>query len=326
MPVTTNAFLFRRVSAGLDAAPDVYTMPLLSASESLMGTGGADITIDDGALVADVGPSGSSLDVYDVPSSELISTYIVKSTDTISGIAQMFDVTVNTIRWANGMGAKDGVKPGQELLILPITGVKHTVKKGDSIASISKAYSKNTNNPIDPDEVAQYNGLGVADKLEVGSIIIIPDGEVSIPAASVKKPSSGGKLPSAPASSGVSTGGYFIKPTNGIKTQGYHGPYNALDIGAPVGTPIVAAASGKVIVARSSGYNGGYGKMVIIQHSNGTQTLYGHMSAVSVTQGQTVEQGQKIGAVGNTGRSTGPHLHWEVRGGKTPSNLYPNRK
>lgn len=317
-----EAFIFRHASADIGTASTVHDMPLLAVDGELFGTGGSDITIDDGALMADLGPSGSFLDVYDVPSSDLITTYIVKPGDTIASVAAMFDVTPNTIRWANGMGVKDGVKPGQDLLILPITGVKHTVKPGDTIASISKSYSKNTNNPIDPDEVAQYNGLGVGDRLAVGSTIIIPDGEVSIPTASVKKPSAAkgkaGTLPSTPARSAVSTSGYFIRPTAGIRTQGYHGPYNALDIGAPVGTPIVAAASGKVIVARASGYNGGYGKMVIIQHPNGTQTLYGHMNSVSVTQGQSVSQGERIGTVGNTGRSTGPHLHWEVRGAKTP--------
>jgi LysM repeat protein len=309
------------VSADSAAAPDIAHMPLLSASQALFGIGGGESPIDDGALVADLGPSGSLLDIYDVPSSDLISTYIVKPGDSIGSVAAMFDVTVNTIRWANNMNAKDGVTPGQELLILPVTGVKHTVKSGDTLASLAKKYD------ADQGEIAQYNGLGISDGLSAGSVVIIPNGEVAIPTASVKKPavtSKGGTLPGAPKSSSVATGGYFIKPTAGIRTQGFHGPYNALDIGAPVGTQIVAAASGKVIVARSSGYNGGYGKMVIIQHGNGTQTLYGHMSAVSVTSGQTVTQGQRIGAVGNTGRSTGPHLHWEVRGGKTP-DLYGKR-
>ena len=115
--------------------------------------------------------------------------------------------------------------------------------------------------------------------------------------------------------------GYFIKPTKGIKTQGFHGPYNALDIGAPVGTTIVASAGGTVVLAKLSGWNGGYGGLTIIQHDNGSQTLYAHQSKITVASGQKVSQGQKIGEVGNTGRSSGPHLHLEFRGIKNP-DLY----
>lgn len=103
----------------------------------------------------------------------------------------------------------------------------------------------------------------------------------------------------------------------GVKSQGIHG-YNGIDIAAPVGTPILASADGAVILARTSGYNGGYGLYVVIKHNNGTQTLYAHMSRVNVSVGQTVTQGEVIGAVGNTGRSTGPHIHFEVRGARNP--------
>ncbi|HEU5114585.1 MAG TPA: M23 family metallopeptidase, partial [Candidatus Paceibacterota bacterium] len=87
---------------------------------------------------------------------------------------------------------------------------------------------------------------------------------------------------------------------------------------APIGTPIHAAASGVVIIARSGGYNGGYGSYVVISHPNGTQTLYAHMSKVIAHQGDAVEQGDLIGLVGSTGKSTGPHVHFEVRGAVNP--------
>jgi len=99
----------------------------------------------------------------------------------------------------------------------------------------------------------------------------------------------------------------------GIKTQGLHG-YNAIDIGTPVGTTLYAAAAGQIIIAKHSGWNGGYGKYVVISHNNGTQTVYGHMSQVIVDEGETVAQGQVIGLSGNTGHSTGPHVHFEIRG------------
>ncbi len=102
-----------------------------------------------------------------------------------------------------------------------------------------------------------------------------------------------------------------------MRTQGIHG-YNGVDLGASVGAPVRAAAGGTVMLSRSGGYNGGYGNYIVIKHPNGSQTLYAHLSSNAVAAGQVVTQGQTIGAVGNTGRSTGPHLHFEVRGGKNP--------
>jgi hypothetical protein len=114
------------------------------------------------------------------------------------------------------------------------------------------------------------------------------------------------------------TVGYYINPVpNGYLTQGSHS-YNAVDFGAPFGTPIYAAASGKVVASKTDGLNGGYGLCVVISHGNETQTLYAHMSSNIVTIGQTVEQGDVIGYVGSTGLSTGPHLHFEVYGAKNP--------
>ena len=101
------------------------------------------------------------------------------------------------------------------------------------------------------------------------------------------------------------------------KTQGLHG-YNGVDIGAPNGTPIIAAAGGSVVVSRNSGWNGGYGNYIVIKHENGTQTLYAHMSEIVVVSGQSIVQGQVVGSVGSTGKSTGSHLHFEVRGAKNP--------
>ena len=108
---------------------------------------------------------------------------------------------------------------------------------------------------------------------------------------------------------------YYVSPVSHyIQTQGIHG-YNAVDLAAPVGTPIVAAADGEITVAREGGWNGGYGSYVVITHDNGSQTLYAHMSKVATYDGQQVVQGQVIGYVGGTGESTGPHLHFEIRNG-----------
>lgn len=101
------------------------------------------------------------------------------------------------------------------------------------------------------------------------------------------------------------------------RSQGLHG-YNGVDFAAPLGTPVYASDGGAVLVSRSSGWNGGYGLYVVIKHSNGTQTLYAHLSKTAVTAGSSVSQGQVVGYVGNTGRSTGNHLHFEVRGAQNP--------
>jgi murein DD-endopeptidase MepM/ murein hydrolase activator NlpD len=101
------------------------------------------------------------------------------------------------------------------------------------------------------------------------------------------------------------------------KSQGIHG-YNGVDLAAPTGTQVLAAASGQVLISRFGGWNGGYGNYIVIKHSNGTQTLYAHNSANYVSVGQWVSQGDVIGLVGNTGKSTGSHLHFEVRGAKNP--------
>lgn len=285
------------------------SLPLLHAalhSDPNPAKGGGDITIVGGvALLSEAGPAGTIADIAEHPVHGEISTYTVREGDTLSGIAEMFDVSVNTILWANNLSSRT-IRIGQELTILPVTGVRYTVKKGDTIASIAKTYKG------DAEEIALFNDLQVGNKLAVGSVIIVPGGEVlpslrTITSSSVKS-----------TASLIDTKGYYIFPAPGaVRTQGLH-PYNAVDLGAPIGTPLLAAADGRVIVARITGWNGGYAKYIVISHSNGTQTLYAHLSAVGVNVGDIVTQGQVIGATGNSGNSTGPHLHFEVRGGVNP--------
>lgn len=267
--------------------------------------GGGDITVVDGAaLLAESGPTGTMADIEERPAgSDQISIYVVREGDTLSQIADMFRVSVNTIRWANDMAPGEAIQPGETLVILPISGVRHTVKSGDTLASIVKKYGG------DLDEVVSYNSVAADAELSVGDTIFVPNGEVATP-----KKSAGSRRASG---GGPTLSGYFMKPLNGIRTQGIHG-YNGVDIAAPVGTAIVAAASGEVIVSRGAGWNGGYGTYIVIRHGNGTQTLYAHNSQNIVYTGDTVVQGQVIAYVGSTGKSSGPHLHFEVRGAKNP--------
>jgi murein DD-endopeptidase MepM/ murein hydrolase activator NlpD len=220
----------------------------------------------------------------------------------------MFNVTVNTIVWSNSIRGTT-ISPGQTLVILPVSGVRHTVKKGDTIASIAKLYKGDVN------EITQYNDFSVGQVLTVGNIVIIPDGVLAAPAVSPSYSSiaSGARVTMYP-----NYDGYYVRPVQGSrKSQGLHG-YNGVDLAAPRGNPIVAAADGVVIVSREGGWNGGYGNYVVISHNNATQTLYAHNQHNIVSAGDVVEQGQIIGFVGTTGRSTGNHVHFEVRGAKNP--------
>lgn len=255
----------------------------------------------------------------------IITTYTVAQGDTLSTVAAKFDISSNTIRWANNLDAKATLKLGQKLIILPVTGIEYTVKNGDTLSGIATKFHGNQ------EEIAHFNEIENG-KIKVGMKIIIPDGEPIAPAPKKEVVKASTTTKSTTTTKATTTAKVEIKSTNeaapvstslahpmpgSILTQGVHG-YNSVDFGAPVGTPVYAANAGTVIVAKPTGYNGGYGSYVVIEHSNGTQTLYAHLSKVSVAEGDTVTKGERIGSSGNTGRSTGPHLHFEVRGGLNP--------
>lgn len=283
-------------------------MALLAAANTPLADNSSAPTIEGDALVPNTSPSGSAAEVLNhKPQSDQISIYVVREGDTLSQIAEMFNVTVNTIKWGNDLSSNT-VRPGDTLVILPISGIKHVVVKGDTLESVAKKYKG------DIDEIMAYNNLTKGQSLAVGATIIVPDGE-----ATTVVPSSSGSSGSSSGSSGVKEYvGYYLRPiAGGIKTQGIHGN-NGIDIGAPVGTPILAAANGEVIVSRAGGWNGGYGNYIVIRHDNGTQTLYAHNSVNHVSFGDSVKQGEVIGKVGATGKATGPHLHFEIRGAKNP--------
>ena len=261
-------------------------------------------------------------------SPDQISVYVVRKGDSITQIAEMFNVSVNTILMANDMKKGQKLKEGDTLLILPISGSEHTVTKGQTIASIAKLYK------VDAEDITSYNGIASNSKLAVGDKLMIPGGDDMMA-------DEGGDKPAPNLSSSVAKDinyyiknpiqnliGYFINPVpTGRKTQGLHGPGNrGIDIGAPTGTPIYASAGGTVSVVKTGckvGYKrcgGGYGNMAVVQHTNGTKTLYAHMSKVGTYIGDQINRGEIIGYVGNTGRSTGPHIHFEVFNAKNPGS------
>lgn len=321
--------LFKKADAETENSDhNTQTMPLPDPSAKIVSTKvdkknelsyEKKTDLDKGLLSPEVGPLGTSLEVSELPESDVISVYTVHKGDSIGKIAQMFNVSVNTIRWANNMKPKDDIKEGDVLVILPVTGVSYTVKKGDTVKSIAKKFG------ADVEEVGRFNGVDADSELAYGETIVVPDGEIQ----EAKKETTKKKETALPALARGKTKliqkftndaglGYFIRPVSGgTRTQGLHGK-NGVDIGGKVGQSVYASASGTVILARTGGYNGGYGNYIIVSHSNGSQTLYAHLNAVYVSTGQSVSQGEAIGELGNSGNSTGPHLHFEVRGAKNP--------
>lgn len=237
-----------------------------------------------------------------------VITYTVGINDTVLGIAEQFKLNPNTITWANQDDVTEPffMEVGQVLRIPPIDGVLHTVKSGDTVAKIAKKYR------VKAEDIVAYepNGLAsVDDALTADTVLIVPGGDrtpveqvASVPAPSAR----GGTSYSAPWRSRG-----FVWPTSGSITQRFWLPsHPAIDIGTPRGTPVVAADEGTITYAGWSTV--GYGNMILIDHGDGYVTRYAHLSRIDVNYGDYVARGQGIGAVGSTGRSTGPHLHFEV--------------
>ncbi|TXH01207.1 MAG: LysM peptidoglycan-binding domain-containing protein [Candidatus Moraniibacteriota bacterium] len=241
------------------------------------------------------------------PRSEIIS-YTVQKGDTLSGIAKKFGISEDTIKWRNSLRA-DTITVGDTLEVLPVTGVAHKVASGDTIYSIAKKYSSN------PQSIVDFPFNDFADpqtfSLVIGQNIIVPEGVQ--PEAAPIYVARRTLIATGPV---TISGAGFTWPIHGTMNQYYSWYHRAVDLGAPVGTPIVAAHSGTVSEAIAGGWNYGYGTHVIISGDNGYQTLYAHMSALGVSSGQRVVAGSTIvGWVGMTGRTTGPHLHFEIRSG-----------
>ncbi len=240
------------------------------------------------------------------PTRTQIETHIVQQGETVGTIAQMYGISIDTLLASNRIRLSL-IHPGDKLRILPTNGIAYIVKRGDTLKKIATTYKS------DPQRILDMNGLSNAAALAIGDEIILPDGKIPPPPRQIIISRAGSSsIPAAPARKGDR----FVWPTAARRITQYYGAWEwgtrhtGVDIAGPVGTPIYAADDGVVI---SSGWNtGGYGNMIIVDHGSGWFTRYGHSSKLLVHAGDTVVKGQPISLMGSTGRSTGPHLHFEI--------------
>ena len=251
--------------------------------------------------------------------------YIVQPGDTLSVIAANFGVSMKTIEWANQIADIKKLRPGQKLTILPASGIAYTVTEGETINSIAENFG------ISAGDLIAQNDLVAPVRLSIDQQLVVPVTDSQIPNMPkpepkvIAKSSGSGSSSSSRSSASVPVGsvvgsGQFVWPTSGKITNNcaQHGARDcAIDINNRSYPPVVAADDGVVVVA---GWvdNYGYGNRVEIDHGNGYKTRYAHLNEIYVEVGQEVSQGQIIGQLGSTGRSTGPHLHFMIIENGTP--------
>jgi murein DD-endopeptidase MepM/ murein hydrolase activator NlpD len=245
----------------------------------------------------DLSEYGIQTQVSEKPRDQVI-TYTVVKGDTLSTVAEKFGVSVNTIKWANDL-SRDVLSVDQVIKIPPVTGVVLKVKEGETVYTIAKKYKTDAQKIVN----FPFNDFTDLDTfaLASGQTLVVPDGVIADAPAVI--------MPIPPVLAGGT--GQFIWPTNGVITQYPVWYHMALDIANPSGPPVSAADDGTVVLVQYLQYS--YGHHVMIDHGNGMSTLYGHMTDIYVKVGDNVKRGQVIGKMGSTGRSTGTHLHFEIR-------------
>jgi len=245
--------------------------------------------------------------------------YTIKIGDNVSKIAHKFGLRVATVLWANDLSAKDNLRPGDKMTIPPVDGVYYKVQANDTLSEIAKIHG------VDISRIEAYNSLKNS-IVKVDQDIFIPGAQriyveakpVIVPANSAPVYTATINRPGANTSTAAisSIGVDLIRPTRGVLTQGYNSGHYAIDIANSRNTPIYSAAGGVVTIARTEGWNYGYGNYIVIDHGNEVETLYAHNESIKVTVGDTVQAGQLIALMGNSGRVFGPtgiHLHFELR-------------
>lgn len=318
-------FQERSAPAEGDPSLDVSQLPPFS------GSGGkSDESISRAVDVHTVFPSRPRLEVI---------KYVVQAGDTLFGIAEKYGLEPETVLWGNYDVLQDDphrLSPGQELNIPPVNGAVHTWHEGEGLNGVAKFYG------VDAREIIEWPGNNLPPDLdpknpdiEAGTLLMVPGGKREIvtwsapritranPAvASILGPGACGSVYDGPIGTGV-----FVWPTalHYVGGFNYSSIHPAVDLAGDTGHAIFASDSGVVVY---SGWNDwGYGYVIVLDHGNGWQTLYAHLSKTNVGCGQAVFQGQVIGAMGSTGNSSGPHLHFEIMhddyGKVNPLNFLP---
>ena len=259
-----------------------------------------------------------------------IEIYTVLDGDSVFGIAEKFGLNPETILWGNYYVLLDNahsLKPGQELNILPVNGTYHEWQQGEGLNGVAKYYG------VTPEDIINYqaNGLDIATigdlsnpNIQPGTWLIVPNGRRefvswSAPLGVTRENPASARVLGAGACDPISGGavgfGTFVWPSNKTYLSGFdYSPSTnhwGIDIAGNEGEGVYATDAGVVVYAGWNDY--GYGNMIMIDHGSGFQSLYAHLSAFNVGCGQSIGQGDVIGAVGNTGRSSGAHLHFEIR-------------
>lgn len=256
-----------------------------------------------------------------------ITTYTVSEGETYWTIAYKFEIDIDTLLWSNEIKNVDQIEVGKELIILPATGLLHVAEEGDTVAKLASGYKASEEKIIAKNELESR-------ELIAGQKVFIPDVKRDIPKVAVAAPppvtatygttitpapkyGAGSTTYSGPALQGtgafawpINSSTRFISQYFGWVTKYYK--HTGIDMDWRNGLDIIAADRGTV-VAVGYGWGGGYGNHVIIDHGNGYQTLYGHLAAINVAPGQSVNRSQSIGVMGTTGISSGVHLHFEIR-------------
>jgi murein DD-endopeptidase MepM/ murein hydrolase activator NlpD len=245
------------------------------------------------SLMPDGGWSDGMYTDYTVPSLNL-KPYVVQKGDSLYSISKRYNISLGSIISANQLDEAYFIQIGKVLQIPNMSGIFYTVRRGDSLSSITARYGVDMNRFVDVNDLDSST-------IYAGQRLFIPGGNLS----DWELAKALGTLFNYPVKGRLTSKvGFRVDPFT--RRRAYH---TGIDLANRIGTPVTASQSGKVSYV---GYKGNYGKTVIISHQQGYTTLYGHLDKILVKRGQVVRQGEKIGTIGNTGRSTGPHLHFEI--------------
>ncbi len=308
--------------SGSAYAPFTGLKPSLPSEEKQEDVTSGDIANLSDSLIKPILPSSEER----IAEPNKLHSYIVQEGDTLGSIAKKFGIKAQTVLWANQLTENSLLQIGQKIVILPLDGMLYKIHQGDTLGKIAQRYS------LDIDSIITANKLaGLDTTLSLGQIVLLPNAvrpeilesiqpqkKKQTLLARIKDIFVPSQKPTGQKSRAIGGRSGFIWPTSASHvTQYFSWRHPGVDIAGPQSNDIYAAAGGTVIF---SGWQRGYGNTILIDHGDGHKTRYGHASKLFVSAGEEVTRGEVIAKVGSTGRSTGPHLHFEIWSGKSRIN------